>query len=91
MRGSRTNRAMLVSKSAPSPSPARLPHALTPREKQILDLIWDGRTNREIGRRLSISTKTVEAHRATMMKKVRVANTAQLLKAAIQEHLIKVD
>jgi len=44
--------------------------------------------NREIASRLNISVKTVEAHRATMMKKVRVSNTAQLLKTAIQEELI---
>ena len=71
-----------------SRSPARPPQALTSREKQILELIWEGLTNREIGRQLSISQKTVEAHRATIMKKVRVSNTAQLLKAAIQENLL---
>ena len=46
--------------------------------------------NREIGQQLSISVKTVEAHRANMMKKVRVSNTAQLLKAAIQDGRIKI-
>lgn len=70
-------------------TPYRTAHRLTPRERQILELIWEGLTNREIGRRLNISVKTVEAHRATIMKKARVSNTAQLLKAAIQENLIK--
>jgi DNA-binding CsgD family transcriptional regulator len=42
-----------------------------------------------MARRLTISIKTVEAHRATIMKKVRVSNTAQLLKAAIQENLVR--
>lgn len=65
------------------------PEALTPRESQILELIWSGLKNREIAHRLKISVKTVEAHRATIMKKVRVSNTAQLLKAAIQDRLIK--
>jgi DNA-binding NarL/FixJ family response regulator len=63
---------------------------LTPREQQILGLIWSGLKNREIAVRLKISVKTVEAHRATMMKKVRVSNTAQLLKAAIQDRLIPI-
>jgi DNA-binding NarL/FixJ family response regulator len=71
----------------PSQSASRPPQDLTACEKQILQLIWDGLTSREIGRRLTISIKTVEAHRATIMKKVRVSNTAQLLKAAIQENL----
>jgi DNA-binding NarL/FixJ family response regulator len=68
----------------------RRPEDLTPREQQILGLIWSGLKNREIAVRLKISVKTVEAHRATMMKKVRVSNTAQLLKAAIQDHLIPI-
>ena len=68
----------------------RRPEDLTPREQQILGLIWSGLKNREIATRLKISVKTVEAHRATMMKKVRVSNTAQLLKAAIQDRLIQI-
>lgn len=68
----------------------RRPEDLTPREQQILGLIWSGLKNREIAVRLKISVKTVEAHRATMMKKVRVSNTAQLLKAAIQDRLIPI-
>ena len=68
----------------------RRPEDLTAREQQILGLIWSGLKNREIAARLKISVKTVEAHRATMMKKVRVSNTAQLLKAAIQGHMIPI-
>ncbi|TLY37398.1 MAG: response regulator transcription factor [Nitrospirae bacterium] len=63
--------------------------ALTEREQEILQLIWNGLKNREIGNRLKISVKTVEAHRANMMKKLRVSNAAQLLKAAIEEGLIR--
>ena len=74
---------------APSSPAARPPQPLTPREKQIVQLIWEGLMNREIASRLTISIKTVEAHRATIMKKVRVRNTAQLLKAAIRDQLIK--
>jgi DNA-binding NarL/FixJ family response regulator len=66
------------------------PEALTKRELEILQLIWLGLKNKEIGQRLKISVKTVEAHRATMMKKVRVSNTAQLLKAAIEGGMINV-
>lgn len=65
------------------------PEALTSREQEILDLIWSGFKNKEIGQRLKISVKTVEAHRANMMKKIRVSNTAQLLKAAIQGKMLK--
>jgi DNA-binding NarL/FixJ family response regulator len=68
----------------------RQPEAFTPREQEILQLIWLGLKNQEMADRLTISIKTVEAHRATMMKKTRVSNTAQLLKAAIQGGMIEI-
>ncbi len=70
------------------PPRRKRPEALTQREQEILHLIWSGFKNKEIAQRLKISVKTVEAHRANMMKKVRVSNTAQLLKAAIQGGMI---
>lgn len=72
------------------PVKRKRPEALTEREQEILQLIWSGLKNKEIAQRLKISVKTVEAHRANMMKKVRVSNAAQLLNAAIQEGLIQV-
>lgn len=71
------------------PAVRKRPESLTGREHEILQLIWTGLKNKEIGQRLKISVKTVEAHRANMMKKVRVSNTAQLLKAAIHGGMIK--
>lgn len=68
----------------------RRPEEFTSREQEILQLIWLGLKNQEMAARLKISIKTVEAHRATMMKKIRVTNTAQLLKAAIQGGMIEV-
>lgn len=72
------------------PIKRKRPEALTDREQEILQLIWSGLKNKEISQRLRISVKTVEAHRANMMKKVRVSNAAQLLNAAIQEGLIQI-
>ncbi|MGB0910902.1 MAG: response regulator transcription factor [Nitrospirales bacterium] len=79
-----------VKKRELSPIKRKRPEALTDREQEILQLIWSGLKNKEIAERLKISVKTVEAHRANMMKKVRVSNAAQLLNAAIQEGLIQV-
>ena len=64
------------------------PQDLTPRESEILQLVWSGLTNRHIAEQLKISIKTAEAHRANMMKKLRVCNTAQLLKTAIEGGLL---
>ena len=77
-------------KPEPLPSKRKRPESLTEREEEILQLIWSGLKNKEIAERLKISVKTVEAHRANMMKKVRVSNAAQLLNAAIQEGLIQI-
>ena len=79
-----------VKKRELPPVKRKRPEALTDREQEILQLIWSGLKNKEIAQRLKISVKTVEAHRANMMKKVRVSNAAQLLNAAIQEGLIQV-
>ena len=72
------------------PPRAKRPESLTLREQEILELIWAGFKNKEIGQRLKISVKTVEAHRSNMMKKLRVSNTAQLLKTAIGGGLIRI-
>ena len=72
------------------PPRANRPESLTSREQEILELIWAGFKNKEIGQRLKISVKTVEAHRANMMKKMRVSNTAQLLKTAITGGVIRI-
>ena len=72
------------------PPRAKRPESLTSREQEILELIWAGFKNKEVGQRLKISVKTVEAHRANMMKKMRVSNTAQLLKTAISGGMIRI-
>ena len=62
---------------------------ITPREQQILQMVWEGFMNRDIGRRLKISVRTVEAHRSSIMLKMGVSNTAQLLRESIQLGLLK--
>lgn len=57
---------------------------LTPREQEVLQLIVDGKPNKEIAEHLSISVRTVENHRASIMKKSGVRNTSSLVKLAIR-------
>jgi PAS domain S-box-containing protein len=52
---------------------------LTTRERQIVMHLGEGRTSKEIARKLSISPRTVEAYRARLMKKHRAGNVAELL------------
>lgn len=58
---------------------------LTPREKEVLKLIAEGKTSREIGELLFISVRTVERHRANIMDKLQIRKTADLVRYAIQE------
>jgi len=64
---------------------------LTEREKQILRLIADGKTNKEIARCLSVSKCTVNSHRANIMKKVKIHDTAGLVRYCIEKSLIEID
>ena len=59
--------------------------SLTPRERQILKLVAEGKTSRDIAELLSISTRTVEHHRANLLKKLNINNTAELIKYAIHK------
>ncbi len=65
--------------------------ALTNREHEVLQLIAEGRKNREIAELLCISPRTVENHRANMMKKLGVKNSFELLRCALKKHIISVD
>ncbi|ASK35462.1 LuxR C-terminal-related transcriptional regulator [Alloalcanivorax mobilis] len=56
---------------------------LTPRERQISAYIVNGLTCKEIGRKLGISHRTVEVHRARLMKKLEAKNTAELVSKII--------
>ncbi|HET9960867.1 MAG TPA: response regulator transcription factor [Nitrospiraceae bacterium] len=72
-------------KAVRSPQPIRRrAGGLTPRQKEILRLVSQGNTNRDIARRLSISVRTVEVHRFNLMRRLKVRNVAQLLRQALQ-------
>jgi len=60
---------------------------LTERELQILAMIADGKTSRVIARKLGITVRTVETHRANMMEKLDVDNAAALVRYAVEHGL----
>jgi DNA-binding NarL/FixJ family response regulator len=60
---------------------------LSERERQVLQLLTEGKTTKQIAKRLHISPKTVEVHRLNMMNKLKIDSIAQLTKYAIQEGL----
>jgi two-component system, NarL family, response regulator NreC len=64
---------------------------LTPREREVLQLLAEGNTTKQAAMRLHISPKTVEAHRLRIMSKLNIDNIALLTKYAIQEGLTSLD
>ena len=60
---------------------------LTPRETQVLERIIAGRLNKQIADDLTISIKTVEAHRANIMSKVEARTIADLIKTALSANI----
>ena len=68
--------------------PASLKDAITPREREVLKLIGEGHKNKEIAEYLCISVKTVEKHRANIMKKLDLHSASALTSYAIKKGLV---
>jgi DNA-binding NarL/FixJ family response regulator len=72
------------------PPPADAPEGLlTPRQMEILTLIAHGRTAREIGERLGLSSKTVDVHRARIMERLGLHDIAGLTRYALKYRLVR--
>jgi DNA-binding NarL/FixJ family response regulator len=76
------------STSGPLGTGSSLLNTLTSRERQVLKLIAEGRTNREIGEHLYLSVKTVEKHRASLTRKLGLRGASALTLFALDEGLI---
>ncbi len=62
---------------------------LTSREREVLQLLVEGKTTREVASDLQISAKTVETHRANLMRKLAIHNTAGLVRYAVRQRMIE--
>jgi DNA-binding NarL/FixJ family response regulator len=72
----------------PEPLAGARPRRLTPRETEVLQLICDGLSNREIAAKLDLSVNTVAVHRANIMNALGVHKTAELVVYALQHGLV---
>lgn len=86
-------KVLLRDASAPEGTHASGPEAghLTGREREILQLVAEGKTSKEIGRLLHISVKTVEGHRGRIMDKLDIHDLAGLVRYAVRTGLISAD
>jgi DNA-binding NarL/FixJ family response regulator len=63
---------------------------ITPREREVIELIAKGKINKQIAYTLEISTKTVETHRAAVMQKLKLRTTADLVRYAVRNDIIQI-
>lgn len=70
---------------------ADLYDALTDREKQVLKLVAEGRSNKDVAALLNISVKTAMSHREHLMEKLRLHNRTELVRYALKRGVIRVD
>ncbi len=73
-------------------SPGLAPHCarLTPREREVVQLLAEGRTNASIAEALGLSLKTVENHRFNVMQKLEVSSVVELVRWAVRNRLVAV-
>jgi DNA-binding NarL/FixJ family response regulator len=72
-----------------APADGRNANKLTPRECEIVQLVAEGRINKQIAHELDISTKTVETHRSAVMHKLKLRTTAQLVLYAVRNDIVQ--
>jgi DNA-binding NarL/FixJ family response regulator len=65
--------------------------SLSPREREVLQLIAEGHSTKEVARVLKVSVKTVETHRRQLMNKLELFSVAELTRYAIREGLVSLE
>jgi DNA-binding NarL/FixJ family response regulator len=81
--------AEIVSRSEAKPHAAQISKRLTTREREIVQLLAEGRSNKDVAEVLSISIRTVETHRAAIMRKLRLDSFADLVRYSIRHTIIE--
>jgi DNA-binding NarL/FixJ family response regulator len=84
-----SRRVSSAADSADSPDSARSRSRLTPREREILQLLAEAKSNKEVASLLGITVNTAEAHRANIMLKLDLHSVAELVHYAIRNQIIK--
>jgi DNA-binding NarL/FixJ family response regulator len=78
----------LVLKGYLNPSTRENP-ALTPREREIVQLVAEGKSTKEVADKLNISPKTAETHRTNIMRKLNLHSVSELVRYAIRNKLVE--
>lgn len=65
------------------------PDGISPREREIVQLLAEGKSNKEVATELGISVKTAETHRAAIMKKLGMKSFSELVRYAVRNHIVQ--
>ena len=74
--------------TAPPAAPGPVPALLTPRQREVLQLVAEGLSMRDIGQRLNLSVKTIETHRAELMRRLDIFDVAGLTRYAVRHGIV---
>jgi DNA-binding NarL/FixJ family response regulator len=79
----------VLERPSESPTHETTPILLTPREREVFQLLSEGKSNKEVAVSLSISSKTVEVHRANVMRKLGLHSITDLVHYAIRNKIVQ--
>ena len=79
-----------LKQDVPSKLPGTGPATLTPRQREIVRLLAEGKTNKEVALALGISVKTAETHRNNIMRKLQLRSFSHLVRYAVRHNLVEV-
>lgn len=75
--------------AAQAPARGSRRHRLTPREREIVQLLAEGKSNKEAAAALGLSAKTVETHRANIMRKLQLNSFGELVRYAVRNNIVE--
>jgi DNA-binding NarL/FixJ family response regulator len=70
------------------PEPRKPAHELTPRQREVLQLLAEGRSMKEVASVLNLTPRTVAFHKYRMMDELKVKSTAELVQYAVKNHIV---
>ena len=76
--------AFVISRGARTEASGTEREAITPREREIIQLLAEGYSNKAVAAKLGISVKTAETHRATIMRKLGASSVVEIVRYAIR-------
>jgi DNA-binding NarL/FixJ family response regulator len=80
----------LVGAFLDGPAPEKKPGELSPRQREVLQLLAEGHAMKEISRILKITPRTVAFHKYSMMEQLGITSSAELVQFAVKQHLVSV-